>query len=177
MDESHVANLRPEAYAGPNFNKFQPEATLQLPDSFMASPKSVVRLIVKDVMHCPGNQPGMGVNDDVDARVGTISFNKEYFQDIQPANFGRPYKQNITLFDEVDDDDFDGEFNEDDEELPIVRCEFVINDKQTADETTPSPAKIAPALEQSTDPQGPGSQPYVNPKRVVKSGIAPPKQL
>ena len=91
-------------------------------------------------MHCPGSMPGKGVNDDVDARVGTISFNKEYFQDVQPANFGRSYKQNITLFDEVDDDDFDGEFNEDDEELPIVRCEFVINDKQAVhEESTPSP--------------------------------------
>lgn len=176
MDDVHVANLRPEAYAGPNFNKFQPDVTLQFPESFLANPKSVLRLVVKDVMHCPGSMPGKGVNDDVDARVGTISFNKEYFQDVQPANFGRSYKQNITLFDEVDDDDFDGEFNEDDEELPIVRCEFVINDKQAVhEESTPSPQKIAPAIEQPGDPSGAGSQGYVNPKRVVKSGIVPPK--
>jgi hypothetical protein len=27
----------------------------------------------------------------------------------------------ITIFDDVDDDDFDGEFTEDDEELPLIR--------------------------------------------------------
>jgi hypothetical protein len=27
----------------------------------------------------------------------------------------------ITIFDDVDDDDFDGEFNEDDEEMPLIR--------------------------------------------------------
>lgn len=89
-------------------------------------------------MYCKNNKPGKGINDDLDARVGTISFNKEYFLDVQPANFGKAYTQNITLFDEVDDDDFDGELNEDDEELPIIRCQFVINDKPVQEEV-PSP--------------------------------------
>lgn len=156
MDDLFVANLRPDAYAGPNFNKLKSDVTMEFPEEFLNNPKSVVRLIAKDIMQCPGNFPGSGLNDDLDARVGTISFNKEYFQDVQPANFGRVYEQNITLFDEVDDDDFDGELNEDDEELPIIRCEFIINDKQpTQEENTPSPQKIAPPIEQPADPQVP----------------------
>lgn len=140
MDDVHVGNLRPEGYAGPNFQKLKQDVTMEFTDGFLANPKSVVRLIAKDIMQCPGNFPSNGINDDMDARVGTISFNKEYFQDVQPANFGRVYQQNITLFDEVDDDDFDGELNEDDEELPIIRCEFIINDKAPAqEENTPSP--------------------------------------
>ena len=79
MDDLFVANLRPEAYAGPNFNKLKPDVTMEFPEEFLNNPKSVVRLIAKDIMHCPGNFPGSGMNDDLDARVGTISFNKEYF--------------------------------------------------------------------------------------------------
>jgi len=79
------------------------------------------------------------------------------------------------LFDEVDDDDFDGELNEDDEEMPMIQCEFVINDKLPAKDTqesTPSPQKMIAPIEQPSDPQGP-SQAYVNPKKVVKSSTRP----
>ena len=129
--------------------------TVEFPDHFANNPKSVIRLIAKDITMCPNNLPGTGVNDDLDARVGTISFNREYFTDIPPASFGQSFKQNITLFDEVDDDDFDGELNEDDEEMPMIQCEFVINDKippKNMQENTPSPQK-APAIQPSVDPQ------------------------
>jgi hypothetical protein len=33
----------------------------------------------------------------------------------------------ITLFDDVEDDEFDGELGEDDEELPMIRTKFTIN--------------------------------------------------
>jgi hypothetical protein len=96
---------------------------------------------------CPNNRPGNGINDDIDARVGTISLNKEYFQDIPAQSYGQTFKQNITLFDEVDDDDFDGELNEDDEEMPMISTLFTVNDKLPVKDTldTPSPQKpLAP---------------------------------
>lgn len=77
----------------------------------------------------------------------------------------------------MDDDDFDGELNEDDEEMPMIQCEFVINDKLPTNagamqESTPSPQKVVAPIEQPSDPQGPAQQ-YVNPKRVVKSSTRP----
>ena len=50
----------------------------------------------------------------------------------------------------MDDDDFDGELNEDDEEMPMIQCEFVINDKLAANntqESTPSPQKMVAPIE------------------------------
>lgn len=172
MDDIFVSNLKP-AYSSPYFGNMDQTCTFVFPDAFANNPKSVVRLIAKDITQCPNNKAGTGINDDIDARVGTISFNKEYFTDVHKESFGQTYKQKITLFDEVDDDDFDGELNEDDEEMPMISCEFTINDKQPAkEESTPSPQKMVAAIEQPDDLQGP-SQPYVNPKRVVKNKTVP----
>ena len=175
LDHQHIGYVIPDAYEGPVHPEFQSSCTFKIPEQFITSPKAVVRLIAKDVEHCKNKLPGTGLNDDIDARVGTISFNKEYFLDIKPASYGQSFVQNITLFDEVDDDDFDGELNEDDEELPIVRCEFIINDKPTQDEV-PSPQKVAPPIEQPAEASAP-TQAYENPKRAVKSGIVPPRSL
>lgn len=65
----------------------------------------------------------------MDARVGTISFNAEYFTDINPSMFGLQQVQKVTLFDDVEDDDFDGELGEDDEEMPMVVCGFAVEEK------------------------------------------------
>ena len=82
---------------------------------------SVVRIIAKDTNLCLNRKPSNGVNDDIEARVGTISFNSNYFKELNPDLIGKLMTQWITIFDDVDDDDFDGEFTEDDEELPLIR--------------------------------------------------------
>lgn len=67
-------------------------ATFEFNSDFVADPKSVVRVIAKDITLCPNNRPGRGINDDLDARVGTISFNREYFVDMPQTSFGLPFK-------------------------------------------------------------------------------------
>jgi len=44
----------------------------------------------------------------------------------------------VTLFDDVEDDDFDGELGEDDEEMPMVVCGFAVEEKPN-EEPIPSP--------------------------------------
>jgi hypothetical protein len=46
----------------------------------------------------------------------------EYFRNAQ----GESFTQWITLFDDVDDDEFDGDLGEDDEELPMIKTTFVL---------------------------------------------------
>ena len=76
------------------------------------------------------------------------------------------------MFDEVDDDDFDGELNEDDEEMPMVQCIFTVNDKLPLSKAPSAPPRFAAPVAVVDDLDGP-SQDYVNPKRVVKSTAAP----
>ena len=52
----------------------------------------MVRLIAKDISLCDGNHPGKGINDDDKARVGTISFNREYFLDVSEDNLNHDFK-------------------------------------------------------------------------------------
>jgi len=47
----------------------------------------VVRIIAKDTNLCLKNKPSNGVNDDIEARVGTISFNSSYFSELNPDLF------------------------------------------------------------------------------------------
>lgn len=50
--------------------------------------------------------------------IGCISFNaKAYFLDSHPS----VKTQWITLFDDEEDDEYDGDFGLDDEELPMIR--------------------------------------------------------
>lgn len=127
----------------PYFANLRSYYVFEFADSSAQGQKSVIRLIAKDITMCPNNRPGKGINDDLDARVGTISLNKEYFIDVPSNSYGKPFKQNITLFDEVDDDDFDGELNEDDEEMPMIQCIFTVNDNKplstAAPQSMPSP--------------------------------------
>ena len=39
-------------------------------------------------------------------------------------NLGQNLTQWITLFDDTEDDEYDGDFGEDDEELPMIRVSF-----------------------------------------------------
>lgn len=52
--------------------------------------------------------------------MGTISIPNDYFKNLIASGLNQEMQQWITLFDDVDDDGFDGELGEDDEELPMV---------------------------------------------------------
>jgi hypothetical protein len=111
------------------------------------SRSSHVRIIAKDKNLCPGGIAGNGANDDLEARVGTIGFKSEDFAAASQDPDSR-YVQWITLFDDVDDDEYDGDFGEDDEELPMIRTIFTLNpaapveERKIAAEATPSPEKM-----------------------------------
>jgi hypothetical protein len=65
--------------------------------------------------------------DDSLPQVGTISLNVEYFRNIQVnQGISETFTQWITLFDDVDDDEFDGDLGEDDEELPMIKTTFSV---------------------------------------------------
>ena len=89
----------------------------------------MLRFLVKDHSEAAG--------EGEQAQVGTISLNVDYIANVEPKHFGQVFKQNITLFDDVDDDEFDGELGEDDEELPMIRTTLVVEEAPL--ESTPSP--------------------------------------
>lgn len=60
-------------------------------------------------------------------QVGTISLNVEYFRNITMTQPTEVFTQWITLFDDVDDDEFDGDLGEDDEELPMIKTTFAVS--------------------------------------------------
>lgn len=70
--------------------------------------------------------------DDSAPQVGTISLNVDYFRNLPPAQYGENFTQWITLFDDQDDDEYDGDLGEDDEELPMLRAHFTVNSAPTA---------------------------------------------
>ena len=60
---------------------------------------------------------------------GSVTFMLEpYFGQGGHAKVGQSYTQWITLFDHPDDDIYDGILNEDDEEVPRVKMEFVVEE-------------------------------------------------
>lgn len=64
-------------------------------------------------------------------QIGTISINcEQYFKSFPEQNFGSSFVQWITLFDDAEDDEFDGEIAEDDEELPMVRATLIVEKSQ-----------------------------------------------
>jgi len=58
--------------------------------------------------------------------IHTISFPLTKFLEEGAMELGKSYQQNITLFDDVDDDEFDGDFGEHDEEEPYITTTFVL---------------------------------------------------
>ena len=83
-------------------------------------PNQVVRIIAKDHSLQLAGQPGEF------AQVGTISINASYFKQVETHNLGKLFNQNITLFDDIEDDEFDGDFGEDDEEMPMIRTQITV---------------------------------------------------
>jgi hypothetical protein len=84
-----------------------------------------IRIIAKDTAQCI-HKAGTGVNDDLDARIGTISIKSVDFAEQLPVT-NKAFSEWITLFDDIDDDEFDGEFGTDDEEMPMIYTQFTIN--------------------------------------------------
>lgn len=66
-------------------------------------------------------------------RHGSVSFQLEHYFGVGSAESvpGQRYKQWVTLFDHPDDDVYDGILGEDDDEVPRVLLEFVVDDGQS----------------------------------------------
>ena len=69
-------------------------------------------------------------NLQTEERHGSVSFVLEtYFSSGNPeVEVGRIYRQWVTLFDHPDDDVFDGLIGEDDDELPRILLEIIIEE-------------------------------------------------
>jgi hypothetical protein len=52
--------------------------------------------------------------------IHTISFPIENYFVPHEMNYGQTYEQKLTLFDDVDDDDYDGALGEDDPDEPYI---------------------------------------------------------
>ena len=79
-----------------------------------AKPQEVVRVIVQ--------------NQDDDEFFGSISvpLKKYFLSDTLVKNHA--YKQWITLFDDPEDDEYDGDFEVDDEDHPKIQVSFAITE-------------------------------------------------
>ena len=61
-----------------------------------------------------------------DLKVGSVSIPHEVFLSCGESR----YKQWITLFDHLDDDEYDGDLGENDEEVPRVQFGFLIEQQE-----------------------------------------------
>lgn len=50
----------------------------------------MIRVISKDERLCSNSKAHKDANEDLDARVGTISLNINYFRDLNPSLYGKP---------------------------------------------------------------------------------------
>lgn len=135
-----------------------PTVNFVLSPASLTNPKAVIRLIAKD-----GSQ---SQDEDQQTQVGCISFNMEYFRGIYPNQYGQNFLQWITLFDDAEDDDFDGDLGEDDEELPMIRVNFVANEvveKPPPVKEQPKPAERSYTTlekqESNSKPKAPSTRP------------------
>ena len=90
---------------------------LNMTQLVMGNSVNVVRIIAKD--------HGLTLEGGEFVQVGTISLNcGQYFKD--QINFGTKFQQWITLFDDTEDDEFDGDLGENDEELPMILTHMTV---------------------------------------------------
>jgi len=83
-------------------------------------------------------------------RHGSVSFGlDQYFgrEAVEPIQVGNRYRQWITLFDHPDDDIYDGILGEDDEEVPRVLLEFLV------DEVIPPPPQKSVQIQNVSVPE------------------------
>ena len=113
LNQDLLKVLKPQQEANPN-------VVAQISADQLANPTNVVRIISKDTALKQGSDF---------AQVGTISLNLEYFKNVPKEKYGQTFQQQITLFDDIEDDEFDGDLGEDDEELPMIRTRFTVNNQ------------------------------------------------
>jgi len=93
--------------------------TFRLTSAQMNNDAGVLRLMARDATSTR-NVNDMGL-------IGTISFNlKQYFKQMPQQQYGQTFTQWITLFDHPEDDEYDGDFGEDDEEEPMIKTHFSV---------------------------------------------------
>ena len=113
-----------QEYAGVVTNE-NPEFDVFLPVDFLTRNGSV-RIVAKDSSRCEFNKLLTPINSNMEARVGCISIKAKDFVEELPAT-NKHFNEWITLFDDIDDDEFDGEFGIDDEELPAIFAKLTLN--------------------------------------------------
>ena len=73
----------------------------------------------------------LGENEE---RHGSVSIELDpYFGPDSDVVTGEKYQQYITLFDHPDDDIYDGQLNENDDEVPRILCEFSVEETKRGD--------------------------------------------
>ena len=129
---------------------------MTLDSTMINDPNGQVSIIARDVTEYLASGAPIP-KDDSPPQVGTISFNVEYFRNVTISQYGTQFTQWITLFDDVDDDEYDGDLGEDDEELPMIKTTFTIG-------AIEEPKQPSPERKQAPAPS------------PVKKEIAPPTQ-
>jgi hypothetical protein len=91
---------------------------VSLTPKVLADYTNVIRVIARD--------HGVILQNQEYGQVGTISINMEYFDKLDQSQEGKQFNQWITLFDDTSDDEYDGDFDESDNELPMIKTQFTI---------------------------------------------------
>lgn len=94
------------------------EVAVNLSSKFLNDDTNVIRIIARD--------HGLTTENGDFQQIGCISLSVKYFREY-PDNARSPFSQWITLFDDPEDDEFDGELAEDDEELPQIKVQWSIS--------------------------------------------------
>lgn len=94
----------------------------------------------------------------------------EYFRNVNLTQPTEVFTQWITLFDDVDDDEFDGDLGEDDEELPMVKTTFSVAVHEEPKQVASPPRAKAASPKNRFSPKR-DNIPKVDPQPVV---TAPP---
>jgi len=85
---------------------------------------------------------------------GSVSIELDnYFGENGQVQLGTPYVQYITLFDHPDDDQYDGVLGTDDEEVPRVQIEFVVEEAGTEPKVSQSKGNATGKTIASSRPQ------------------------
>ena len=117
-------------------------ATLTLTAAMINEPSGQLSIIARDATEVLKSGEQFPLDESL-PQVGTISLNVEYFRNVTMSQYGDTFTQWITLFDDVDDDEFDGDLGEDDEELPMIKTSFRVNVIEEPKMASPQRAKDA----------------------------------